>query len=104
MGHGGKRPGAGRPQGVPNKTTQLAKEAIALAAEGLGGHERLIAWAQEDSGNEKAFWTQIYPKLVPVQLSGDPDNPLEHKHKFDAERFTGRIAGLAARTAEDEGD
>lgn len=69
-------PGPGRPKGVPNKTTQLAKDAIAMAAEGLGGVPRLIAWAQEDPGNEKAFWTQMYTKLVPLQVGADPNAPL----------------------------
>jgi hypothetical protein len=69
-------PGPGRPKGVPNKATTAAKEAIALAAEGLGGTERLIAWAQEDPQNERAFWSSIYPKLIPVTLAGDDKNPL----------------------------
>jgi hypothetical protein len=67
----------GKPKGAVNKTTKTAKEAIALAAEGLGGVDRLIAWAQEDPQNERTFWGTIYPKLIPVQVAGDPDNPLE---------------------------
>jgi len=63
--------GPGRPKGLPNKTTRTAKEAIALAAEGLGGTGRLIAWAQEDPLNERAFWSSIYPKLLPLQVAGD---------------------------------
>lgn len=70
-------PGPGRKKGVPNKTTMAAKEAIALAAEGLGGTDRLIAWAQEDPLNERAFWASIYPKLIPVTLAGDSKNPLQ---------------------------
>ena len=66
----GQKPGPGRPKGVPNKVTQTAKEAIALAAEGLGGAKRLVAWAKEDPANERAFWSSIYPKLIPVQLTG----------------------------------
>lgn len=66
----GGKPGPGRPKGVPNKTTQMAKEAIALAAEKLGGTDRLVAWAQEDPLNERAFWSTIYPKLLPLQLDG----------------------------------
>jgi peptide deformylase len=61
----------GRRKGVPNKMTTAAKEAIALAAEKLGGAERLFAWAQEDPKNEAAFWTTIYPKLLPLQLTGE---------------------------------
>ena len=67
----------GKPKGALSKTTKQAKEAIALAAEGLGGAERLQAWAQEDQKNEAAFWTIIYPKLLPLTLSGDENNPVK---------------------------
>jgi len=60
----------GKPKGAISKTTRTAKEAIALAAEGLGGTDRLIAWAQEDPLNERVFWGNIYPKLLPLQLDG----------------------------------
>jgi hypothetical protein len=52
------------------RVTTTARDAIALAAEGLGGTERLIAWAKEDPSNEKAFWGTIYLKLLPLQLNG----------------------------------
>ena len=68
--------GKGRPKGAVNKTTKAAKDAIAEAAEGLGGAARLIAWAREDERNERVFWGTIYPKLIPVTLAGDEDNPL----------------------------
>jgi hypothetical protein len=61
----------GKPKGAVNKTTMLAKEAIAAAAEGLGGTDRLIAWAQEDPANERVFWGQIYTKLLPLQVAGN---------------------------------
>lgn len=64
----------GRPKGVPNKTTQAAKDAIALAAEALGGAERLVDWAKEDPANERAFWTSIYTKLLPLQVNGPGEN------------------------------
>lgn len=75
----GSKPGerrGGRQKGTPNKVAKAAKDAIAEAAEKLGGVNRLVAWSQEAPENEKAFWATIYPKLIPVQLSGDPDNPL----------------------------
>lgn len=62
--------GKGRPKGSQNKTTVQAKEAIALAAEGLGGTKRLIAWAKEDAKNEAVFWSSIYTRLVPVDVNG----------------------------------
>lgn len=72
-----KRGGSpGRPKGVPNKTTTAAKSAIELAAEGLGGTPRLIAWAQADPLNERAFWTQIYTKLLPLQVTGNDGKDL----------------------------
>ncbi len=66
----------GRQKGTPNKSTAIAKEAIAAAADKLGGTDRLVAWAREDEKNEHSFWTTIYPKLLPVQVAGDSDNPI----------------------------
>jgi hypothetical protein len=67
-------PGTTTPANKPSrkklKVRTTAREAIALAAEGLGGAERLIAWAKEDPSNEKAFWGTIYLKLLPLQLNG----------------------------------
>lgn len=68
---------AGKPKGAAAKTTKSAKEAIALAAEGLGGVDRLVEWAKEDPINERAFWGSIYPKLIPVTLAGDNENPVQ---------------------------
>ena len=62
--------GPGRPKGSPNKLQKAAKDAIAEAAEQLGGVNRLVKWAKEDPLNERAFWTQVYPKLLPLQLDG----------------------------------
>ena len=70
-------PGPGRPKGSQNKSTQAAKLLIQAVADRLGGADRMLAWAQEDPANERAFWTSVYPKLLPVQLQGDKENPLE---------------------------
>lgn len=70
------RKGAGRPKGSQNKVTKAAKEAIAEAAEKLGGVDRLVSWAKEDPLNERAFWSTIYPKLLPLQVAGDAENPI----------------------------
>lgn len=69
--------GKGRVKGSVNKTTKTAKEAIALAAEKLGGADRLVAWAQEEPQNERVFWGTIYPKLLPLQVTGDTEAPLQ---------------------------
>lgn len=60
----------GRPKGIPNKTTRTALEAISLAAEKLGGTDRLVSWVQEAPENERTFWGTIYPKLLPLQVTG----------------------------------
>lgn len=71
------RTGAGRPKGSKNKTTLQAKEAISYAAEGLGGAHRLMEWAKEDPTNERVFWAQIYPKLLPLQVTGNNGGPIQ---------------------------
>ncbi len=65
------KPGPGRPKGAPNKTTQLAKDMIADCAAKLGGTQRLVEWAKEAPENERIFWGTIFPKLLPLQLSGE---------------------------------
>jgi len=67
----------GKPKGALSKTTRTAKEAIAIAADKLGGAERLVAWAQEDPINERAFWSSIYPKLLPLQVTGEGGGPIQ---------------------------
>lgn len=66
--------GLGRPKGALNKNTQAAKDAIAEAAEALGGATRLVEWVKEDPSNEKVFWGTIYPKLLPLQVNGAGEN------------------------------
>jgi len=73
----GGKPGPGRPKGSPNKVTKAAKEAIAEAAEQLGGVNRIVAWVKEDPLNERAFWSTVYPKLLPLQVSGEGGGALE---------------------------
>lgn len=74
----------GRQKGTPNKTTQAAKDAIASAAEQLGGTARMVEWAKEDPANERVFWGTIYPKLLPLQVSGADDGPI----KIEIVRFS----------------
>ena len=66
----------GRPKGAVNKTTKAAKEAIAEAFERMGGIKALVDWSKRSDDNRKVFYSQIWPKIVPLQVGGDPDNPL----------------------------
>lgn len=72
--------GRGRPKGALNKTTLAAKEAISLAAERIGGVDRLVEWVKEDPSNERVFWGSVYPKLLPLQVNGAGENG-EHLHE-----------------------
>ena len=72
-GHGGRRPGAGGKKGVPRTKTKQAYEAIEMAFEGIGGVKALTAWARE---NPSDFYKVIFPKIIPVHVGGDPENPL----------------------------
>lgn len=65
--------GKGRKKGVPNRMTAAAKEAIAMAFEDLGGVDGLVKWAKSDPDNQKAFYTQVWPKIVPLQVNGSHD-------------------------------
>ena len=73
MARGGKRAGAGAKPGVPRTKTKKAYEAIELAFEGIGGVTALTEWARENQGD---FYKTIFPKIIPVQIAGDEDNPL----------------------------
>ena len=85
----------GKPKGAQNKTTKTAKEAIALAAEGLGGTKRLVEWCKEDALNERVFWGTIYPKLLPLQVSGVDGAPIAiantHTFEMDALAMLGKV-------------
>ncbi len=72
--------GKGRPKGSQNKASREAKHAIALAADKLGGADRLVAWAKESEKNEASFWTTIYPKLIAVSIEGAGKDG-EHLHE-----------------------
>lgn len=60
----------GRKVGALNIHSRGVRLMIAEAAHGLGGVQRLIAWAKEDPLNERAFWTHIWPRLLPLQVQG----------------------------------
>lgn len=71
--------GKGRPKGARNKTTIAAKNAIAAAAEKLGGVDRLVDWAKEDPANERVFWGTVFPKLIPLDLNAGGEINVVHK-------------------------
>lgn len=67
----------GRKKGTPNKTTALLKDAILRAAEAAGDGDMvtyLTAQAKENPGPFMA----LLGKVLPMQISGDPDSPIVH--------------------------
>lgn len=64
----GKKTG-GRRLGSPNKLGRDVRQAILQVADDLGGQERLLAWVKEAPENEKIFWANIYPKLLPRDMN-----------------------------------
>jgi len=75
----GSKPGerrGGRQKGTPNKMTQDAKEAIEFVAHGLGGAEGMLIWAQKDPTNERIFWSNIYPRILPKEIKAEVDATL----------------------------
>jgi hypothetical protein len=83
----------GRVAGVPNKSTALAREAIAKFVD--GNSHKLQEWLDDIATNEKlgpkvAFdcFMQVaeyhVPKLARTEHAGDTDQPVKiiHEHKF----------------------
>jgi hypothetical protein len=71
---------AGRRRGTPNKTTVVAKEMLVIAAERIGGVERLIKWIRLAPENEFVFWSSMYMRLLP---SRSEPSPTLHVHHTD---------------------
>lgn len=70
---GGKRPGAGRPKGTPNKVTSELKEMILNALDKAGGEAYLARCAKK---NPNAFLTLV-GKVLPLQVGGLGGKALE---------------------------
>jgi hypothetical protein len=72
---------AGRRAGTPNKTTVVAKEMLVIAAERIGGVERLIKWIRKAPENEFVFWSSMYMRLLPSR--SEQPSPTLHVHHTD---------------------
>ncbi len=65
---GHKNPKAGRPKGAINKATAEVKAVILEVAAKMGNADGLHKWIQKDPKNEAAFWTNIYPRIAPLDV------------------------------------
>lgn len=73
--------GMGRPKGATNKTTALLKEAIIRAAEAAGedgaGKDGLVGYCTFLAREEPKAFTQLLGKVLPLQIAGEGDGPLQ---------------------------
>lgn len=75
----------GRPKGTPNKTTALLKDAIILAAVNVGsdgeGKGKLIGYLTFLAKQEPKAFAGLLGRVLPLQIAGDPDAPLQMTFK-----------------------
>lgn len=72
----------GRQKGTPNKTTALLKDAILKAAENAGDGDIVEYLTQQARLNPGPFMS-LLGKVLPTQLSGDEDNPVQMIHRIE---------------------
>jgi hypothetical protein len=67
--------GSGRPRGARNRVSRALKDMILRALDAAGGEEYLLRQANE----HPAAFMMLLAKVLPLQLSGDPDRPVIHE-------------------------
>ena len=74
----------GRPLGSPNKVTRLVREAILMAAEMEGsdgkGEGGLVGYLREIARTEKKAMATLIGRVLPLQIAGSPDAPVQVLH------------------------
>lgn len=81
----GSKPGerrGGRVKGTPNKVTAALKDMILTALDEAHVDGAVEYLKQQASANPTAFLTLV-GKVLPLQVSGDPDNPLQHVTRIE---------------------
>lgn len=87
-------PGPGRPKGSQNKVTRQVKDMVLTALEKAGGVAYLTRCAQNPK-LAPAFLT-LLGKAMPLQVVGDPANPLQHV-SMTPEEFRAIAAEMAKK-------
>jgi hypothetical protein len=74
--------GRGRKKGELNKFTRVLKDAVLLAAEAEGGSGGLVSYLRVQARKKNAApFLALLAKILPTQLSNDPENPVGPKHE-----------------------
>jgi hypothetical protein len=69
----------GRPKGVPNKTTQLLKDAILKAAEQAGnkvGDDGMVSYLEVQATENPGPFMSLLGKVLPMQVTGAGGGPI----------------------------
>lgn len=64
------KPGPGRPKGLPNKTTQLLKDAILQAATDAG-QGNMVAYLTQQATDNPGPFLALLGKVLPMQVTGE---------------------------------
>ncbi len=85
-----------------DKRRASARDVVADAAEILGGAKALAKWVEADDKNREKFWTTLYPKLIPLELTGESGGPIRVAAVIEAARK--RVRDGRQADSEREGD
>jgi len=73
-GHGGARPGAGRPPGSVNVVTRTLKECILAAGEIAGGEGGMTAYLAKLAIENSSAYAGLLGKILPHQIAADAES------------------------------
>lgn len=76
MPRGGKRDGAGRPQGALDKNNKQLREMILEALDKKGG----VTYLAEKADSHPQAFLSLLGRVLPTQLQGDPNAPVHVAH------------------------
>lgn len=79
----------------PAKMTRLLKDAILQAAAEAGGEDGLVGYLRSQALRNPAPFLSLLGRVLPMQLAGDPENPIEVHHSAAVE-LKSILAGMSA--------
>ncbi len=72
----GRAKTGGRKKGTPNKTTALLKDSILKAAAKAGDEGGIVGYLETQARANPQSFLPLLGKVLPLQIAGDPDNPV----------------------------
>jgi hypothetical protein len=94
----------GRPNGSKNKTTTQLKEAILAAAEWAGGDGGLVKYLHEQARMNPGHFMTLLGKVLPLQVAGDKDAPLNSRVSVSWERVSPKVEWESVSPTKDKAD